>query len=113
MFIAAAARALPPVDAYTQLRVMISGHLQQQPLMLTGDQSHNRVANVLQALFAWLLQKLVALHLLVIRLAGCCGIAVLLCLLIHCTMCGMRLCRPLPAAVELPPAAHGTAAGCQ
>lgn len=43
-FIAAAARDLPPVDAYTQLRVMISGHLQQQPLMLTGDILHELIA---------------------------------------------------------------------
>lgn len=36
-FIAAAARALPPADVYTQLSVMVSGFLQQQPLMLTSE----------------------------------------------------------------------------
>jgi hypothetical protein len=35
-FIAAAARALPPADVYTQLAVMVAPLLQQQPLILTG-----------------------------------------------------------------------------
>lgn len=35
-FIAAAARALPAADVYTQLAVMVAPLLQQQPLMLTG-----------------------------------------------------------------------------
>lgn len=35
-FIAAAARALPAADVYTQLAVMVAGMLQQQPLLLTG-----------------------------------------------------------------------------
>jgi hypothetical protein len=35
-FIAAAARALPPADVYTQLAVMVAPLLQQQPLLLTG-----------------------------------------------------------------------------
>jgi hypothetical protein len=36
-FIAAAARALPAADVYTQLAVMVAPLLQQQPLMLIGE----------------------------------------------------------------------------
>lgn len=36
-FTAAAARALPAADVFTQLASIVSGHLQMQPLLLTGE----------------------------------------------------------------------------
>jgi ADP-ribosylglycohydrolase len=45
-FIAAVARALPPADVYAQLAVMVAGSLQQQPLVLTGEEGRRGMCTV-------------------------------------------------------------------